>query len=373
MRAQKFIVNSAYTELQDVESRLPQRKDLASTYLESLGDRGAFQDASTYLEYIGRRKKLQQTAAKLPIPEVLKSIRELPFLSNVRTRISGEGESAKLDVMARMDNLIGVVNKEHKIAFRLPPVQVELRENLSRTLLYTRVRTNWVETRHFARHQGRVRLGQYQAQPHCTEIAHPCLGSFETSVNECIRGMDFRGTLCLLRDYLCALNGNDGAGKGYEDFLYGDPNIRLYSRDEMMFYDEPGTRKRLRERLRDAYNYNELHARVRELRRWSPKWSRWGILHEIEGEKRFYVSPNEYVILAPEDVLKDRNVTYSNNYSYTGRTLCPSLALPMPDIRPEIKVDLTRTNRYPLYKKVRIISERVHTSVVKLKKRKVVD
>lgn len=353
-RASLYIENEDYRIRKEYEASFDSATERALEYINSRGASGSYDRADRLINQISDYTERAPYARRIKVRDIAKSVRKLTFLSNVRVFV--KELEASVSVKAQITGLVGLVQKDYRVAFRLPPVEVHLLNNLSSLRIFTNVRTSSKPLRDFSVEGQRYlrtneRTGnsiyrckkRYQASPHCQKINAPCWGDFETPISQFKRGLDFAGMFCTIKEYLTSISGSDGAGKRYVDLLVGDPNIRLYSRKDM------GLRE----------NTSSMNPFM-----WSPKWSRWGRVKEYSGDnpapRRFYISPNEYI--EGEDIgeLSPYNITYTDPYNWRGQTLCPSLAAPMPDCRSVMKIDSEKKYAWPLYhKRVRTVSESV--------------
>lgn len=351
-RASLYIENPDYQIRKQQEASFDSATERALEYINSRGSRGSYDTADRLINQISDYTEREPYARRIKVRDIAKSVRKLTFLSNVRVFV--KELEASVSVKAQITGLIGIVQKDYRVAFRLPPVEVHLLNNLSSLRIFTNVRTSSKRLRDFST-EGQRYLGssertgnsiyrykkRYQASPHCQKVNEPCWGDFGTPISQFKRGFDFAGMFCTIKEYLTSISGRDGAGRLYVDLLVGDPNIRLYSRKDMGL---------------DSTSYTNPFM-------WSPKWSRWGRVTHLLGEPtltRFYISPNEYIEGDDIGELSPYNITYTNPYDWRGQTLCPSLASPMPDCRSVMKIDSEKKYAWPLYhKRVRTVSESV--------------
>jgi hypothetical protein len=347
-REPAYIINQDYTVREQLKEAIEQKKQEAIEYIQSQGERGNYMAADILVASISDYKAREQYALKVKRSEVVRAIRNLPFLHDVRIKPVG----TTINVYGQIRGLIAVVQNDYRIAYRMPPVEVHLEDSLARIRLFTKVPTKSIALRDFSTEnrrtlgmnsRGRYKyacLRRYQANPHCLRVNEICWGDFKSTITELKRSLDYAGILCTIVEYLTAVNGYDSAGSRFRDLLIGDPNIRLYSLSDMGW-------------TRVEKNYPREYV----IPMWSPKWSRWGratthrasaVAPEI---RRFYISPNEYIEGDDIGELTRHNVSYSNGLCTAGRTLCPSLSAPMPDCRSVLRVATTKPNRYPLYTK----------------------
>jgi hypothetical protein len=237
--------------------------------------------------------------------EVIDDLKKLSWIKNLRVYVASE---SKYMITGVMD---GIITKDMRYfrATRLPPVAFsydptrEFRGNggiYCWLRFYTRTKTcSWFRGGHRRGTNGSIN----RPHPHVLSREDTCFGDFQPNIEANFKGMNFSTGMCTVRSFLQTVNINDEAGYSFENFLVGDPAIRLY----------PSSTRPTGSTLR-----------------WSVEYSRWGWYHPTDN--LFFISPYEYIPLtAPQfEALCDTNM---DRYGQ----LCPSLESPMPDVRHLVK------------------------------------